>query len=419
MRRSELHAKLQQIYTLEKEMGVVKPIENGYQNTFFVVPPPPPIVLDETLPYPIISKALKSMSSLPSYNEMSEVDRLVQYLFVKREAIESSRLEGTWSTIDHALTPTDILNEEKENNEHASIRSYAKIIENLMDQIQEKKEEAINLELIKKIHFEITKNDPQTKGPSGEIRKHYVQIGGLYRIENSKYNPCPPEYINQKLNEVIKWLSNRDFAEKADAGMGLSLPIRLAIGHSHFEAVHPFADGNGRTGRALWPIQMVAAGFSPLYLSGFVEVNKRDYIDSLEQAQKKLKYSPIIEFLSTAIIESYLENKKTKYEILRLPKKWKERGNFRKNSAGERCLELLIKYPIITSKVIEEELNISAPAAARALKQLVHGKIIIERPKEKRKKVYAAEEVIQLLSKSFDTDPIFALEKAYRLLQLD
>ena len=83
-------------------------------------------------------------------------------------------------------------------------------------------------------------------------------------------------------------------AELGDAGHGLTLPVRMAIGYSHFEAVHPFTDGNGRTGRALWPLQMVCAGNMPLYISGYVEVKKSEYNKALEQAQKKLNYIPLI-----------------------------------------------------------------------------------------------------------------------------
>jgi len=64
--------------------------------------------------------------------------------------------------------------------------------------------------------------------------------------------------------------------------------VRLAVAHAHFEAVHPFSDGNGRVGRALWPLQMACAGRTPLYLSGFVESYRNDYGRALQSAQKRL-----------------------------------------------------------------------------------------------------------------------------------
>lgn len=66
-------------------------------------------------------------------------------------------------------------------------------------------------------------------------------------------------------------LRDETLIELGDAGMGMTLPVRMAIGHVHFEAVHPFSDGNGRIGRILWPFQIMASGHLPLYLSGYIE----------------------------------------------------------------------------------------------------------------------------------------------------
>ena len=85
-------------------------------------------------------------------------------------------------------------------------------------------------------------------------------------------NPAPLTEVKRCLSDVIKWFDDENISQLGDAGAGLTLPMRLAIGHSHFEAVHPFTDGNGRTGRSLWALQMVTSGNMPLYLSGYVEI---------------------------------------------------------------------------------------------------------------------------------------------------
>lgn len=150
----------------------------------------------------------------------------------------------------------------------------------------------------------------------------------------------------------------------------------------------------------------------PLYLSGFIEAQKDDYIRALQSAQKKLKYGPIVEFICEAMIASDQETKETKAAILALPSTWISRGNFRKDSASKRALTLLLTHPIFTPKDLQHLLKVSAPAAHRAASQLVDAKVVRERTGYGRNRVFAAEEVIELLSRRFGDDPKLALQKA-------
>ncbi len=422
MNIKELADKLQKKYIKGKECGVVKVDHKDWRNIYFVVPPRPPKVLTEKLNYGLISEALRVINRLPPFSKMSELDRLINYLFVRREVVQSSRLEGTWSTIDHALTPGEISDVGEGKNEHEAVRSYAKLLEDIINEAVQKKTEIFSEKFICSIQKKIVENDPNSIGIPGKLRTpsepgSIVTIGGGVRPENSIYNPAPAREIKRCLNEIMEWFKDDEFAQKGDAGLGtLSLPVRLAIGHSHFEAIHPFTDGNGRTGRTLWPIQMVCAGNMPLYLSGYVEAKKSEYALALEEAQKKLNYRPIIEFICNAIIESSLEATKTKEVIESLEKKWQERGKFRKKSAPRRALRLLLTGPIITNSFLKKKLKVSKTASNDAIKALVEKKIIRYRKLEKRQKVYAAEELIQVLSRPFGSEIELALEKAESLL---
>ncbi len=421
MKKQELAPSLQQAPTKERPYGVTKINQPGWENISFVIPPPPPRVITSGLPYVLISEALRVLNSLPSPQEMSEQDRLINYLFVRREVVQSSRLEGTWSTIDHVLSPDEFSDQKNGKDEHQAVRSYATILEEVIEDTLKRKEKIFTTSLICKIHKKIVEIDPNSKGIPGKLRTpgdpgSIVTIGGLNRKDDSIYNPAPPSEVSRCLEEVLNWLGDKELAELGDAGMGLTLPVRLAIGHSHFEAVHPFTDGNGRTGRVLWSLQMVCAGHMPLYLSGYVEAMNAQYIQCLQEAQKKLNYNPLIEFICKAIVESHLEVKKSKEAISGLYEKWKDQGKFRKNSTAQRAIDVLLYRPIITSMVLQNELGISGPASTHAIKQLVSCKIIRLRTFEKRRPVYAAEELIELLSRPFGSDIELALEKAQRLL---
>lgn len=422
MKTTELTYKLRNPVSAKQPFGIARIRDKGWENIPFVVPPPPPLELDGVLPYRLISEALKILSALPTPGEMSELDKLMNYLFVRREAVQSSRLEGTWSTIDHALTPGDLSDTGEGKNEHVAVRSYAKIMEDIVEESIKKKERIYDLKLFCRIQKHIIENDPQSAGIPGKLRTpgdpgSVVTIGGMNRKEDSIYNPAPPQKVKRCLTELIEWLKDEDLAIKGDAGIGLSLPARLAICHAHFEAIHPFTDGNGRTGRALWAIQMICAGSMPLYLSGYVEAKKNDYIKGLQEAQKKLNYVPLIEFVCRAIIESSLELKKSQEAISALPEIWSKRAKFRKGSASERTLALLLKHPILTSHILQEELNISSPASTNAINQLVEAKIIKHRQFENRRPIYAAEELIQILARPFGTEIDLAMEKAKLILE--
>lgn len=426
MKIDELVEELRRPYSSERGYGVTKLTNppKELQNIYFVVPKPPIRNIPDNLPHHLLSEALRVINSLPSLDEMTELDKLINYLFVRREVVQSSRLEGTWSTIDHALTPGDLANENEGNSEHQAVRSYANLLEDIVEKTKTKKTNIFTKEFVCEVQRKIVENDPRSSGIPGKLRTEgdagsIVTIGGMLRRKNSIYNPAPAFAVEKSLEEVLEWLRDDELAQLGDAAAGgLSLPIRLAVAHAYFEAVHPFTDGNGWVGRAFWPVQMVYSGYMPLYLSGYVEVYKDDYGKALEAAQKRLDYIPIIEFICNAIIESRLENQKTKKAINELVDIWQKRGKFRANSGPRKTLRLLLKTPIISTAILEKELGLSKTASVDTVKTLADKKIIKLRRTEKRTRIYAAEELIQILSRPFGEDIDIAIERAQMLLGL-
>jgi Fic family protein len=426
MKLDELAEDLRRPYDVKRGYGVTKLHNAGeeWQNIYFVVPKPPPDQMTFQLPHALLGEALRVVGALPQVQEMTQSDKLINYLFVRREVVQSSRLEGTWSTIDHALTPGDIAEVNEGKSEHQAVRSYANLLEDIVKEAIDRRENIFTQEFVCRIQREIVENDPKSNGVPGKLRTEgepgaIVTIGGGIRRENSVYNPSPASEVTRCLEQTLDWLRDSELAQLGDAAAGgLSLPIRLAVAHAHFEAVHPFTDGNGRTGRALWPVQMVCSGYMPLYLSGYVEEYKDDYGRALEQAQKRLNYIPLIEFICNAIIESHLENIKTKAALESLEGAWQERGKFRANSGPRKTLKLLLEKPIISTSILEKELGLSKTASIDTVNALVRKKIIRLRKTENRKRIYAAEELIQILSKPFGSELDVAIEKAHMLLEI-
>lgn len=423
MRRDELNERLRQPYTPERGFGAVRASTAGYEHIWFVVPPAPPEDIPGGLPVDLIGKANAVLQNRPRWSDASDIDKLAAYLFARREAVSSSRMEGTWSTIDNVLTVGEAFDQEEGKLEHLSVRGYATALEYGFEQIRRDGMKALTTELVCHLHDLVMAKDPNFHGIAGRIRApglpdDVVQIGGSGRKEDAIYNPVPPEHVDRCLEDVMAWLRNETMIELGDAGMGMSLSVRMAVGHAHFEAVHPFSNGNGRIGRILWSLQMAAAGHIPLYLSGYTEQNKAEYGRALQDAQKQLSYSRITAFVANAIISSHEEEKTGKATIGGFPDLWRQRGRFRKDSSAARALDVIVKMPVITAGLLSEELGVSFPAASNALKMLERKHVVRERTGYGRNRVFAAEEVIATLARPFGEDPEIALEGARHTLGL-
>lgn len=419
MRIEDLASKLQQPYSAARGYGIEKGQTEHLKNIWFVIPPPPPDGSPSGLKASLLQKANRILTQLPKLESLDSLDRLVLGLLVKREALQSSRMEGTFSTIEQVLTPGELF-DRQEKSARASVVGYAHALESAFTQASKHGVKLFTADFIRKMHREMMSHDPEYRGKPGLFRNEigkgvYATIGGLGRPENSVYNPCPPKRVLKSLRTHLAWLSDDARVELSRAGMGPSLLISLARGHWHFEAIHPFPDGNGRVGRMLMTLQMVCEGFAPIYLSGYIEANKPEYLNSLKQAQTQLDETALIHFMADAVIASWEESRITKSMLISLPERWSERGKFRGDSAAKRALTELLKTPIVTIKHLEKKLGVSNPAALRAINQLCESKILRERTGFARNRIFATEEVIELLARPFGEPPETALQKAASL----
>jgi DNA-binding transcriptional ArsR family regulator len=153
-----------------------------------------------------------------------------------------------------------------------------------------------------------------------------------------------------------------------------------------------------------------------LYLSGYVEANKTEYGAALQEAQKRLSYRRMIEFVCQAIVACNEEEAVTQQVLRRLPEIWQERGSFRAGSSAARALELLVNMPIVSVKLLAAELKVSIQAASQGLRRLEEAAVVRDRSGRGRGRIYAAEEVIGVLARPFGADTEVALEQARNAL---
>ncbi len=418
MRKNELAGTLRQPYTQKRGFGVEKIDKLGYENVWFVVPSKPPVTIAEKLDLSLVRDAIHAIQARISLVTADELQKTLAYLLVRREAVSSSRMEGTWSTVDEVLSPAI---SDADRSATASVRGYANALAHGAEAVQSNGLAALAPEFLCELHTHVMQKDPGFVGIAGRLRTPgqpgaIVQIGSFGRREDSIYNPAPPRHVPRCLDAVLDWMADESVLELGDAGMGLSLPVRMAVGHAHFEAVHPFSDGNGRIGRILWALQMVAGGKLPLYLSSYVETERAEYGEALQEAQKKLTYCRIVEFVCRAIIASSAEEAETQQTLRDLPAVWRRRGKFRRGSSAERALTLLLKMPFLTIKAMAAELEVSVQAASDGISRLEKAGVIRDRSGHGRGRIYAAEEVISVLARPFGADIEVVLESARSVL---
>ena len=325
---------------------------------------------------------------------------LISRILPRREAVSSSAIEGTNSRLDELLSGEE--SEDSQQGEAAvQVRDYALALDDFLPRATNEKLEIFTSGLVQDLHRAIMRGDAECKDKPGDLRQVVVWIGGRGDIAYSTYNPTPPAEIAACLEDTMKYMR----CEGMQA-MYQSFIVRMAVAHAHFEAVHPFRDGNGRVGRLLLPLMMAAEGMMPIYLSPYIEAHKTAYYESLKAAQQRLEWHEAVGFMADAIVGTTDELLKTRDALSALSDLWRKRRKFRQGSASLRALDVLPHYPVLTVKRLASLLSITVPAASQAVEQLVENKILNERTGYARNRVFAAPDALSIINRPFGEDPL-------------
>lgn len=324
---------------------------------------------------------------------------MVSRLLTRREAVSSSSIEGTNSTLDELLSVEEDATEEI-RDAAVQVRDYALALERLLPRAAADGASLFSPALISDLHIEVMRADTEYSDLPGQFRKRVVWIGG-HDIAYSTYNPTPPDRIEEGLEDTTHYMRNEGMQV-----MTQSLIARMAIAHAHFEAVHPFRDGNGRVGRLLLPLMMAADGEVPLYLSPYIDANKPAYYASLKAAQQQLDWPAAVGFIADAVIGTVEELLASRTALMRLIESWHRRRRYRQGSAALLALKVLVGHPVITIRRLASLLDISLPAATTAIEQLVSAGILQERTGYRRNRVFVATEVLSIINRPFGAEPL-------------
>jgi len=336
----------------------------------------------------LIQEASLCLGKLNAYSELiPDIDFFIK-MYATKEATNSNRIEGTRTTFDDAVSPSEQIKPEFRNDWN-EVQNY---VEALNYSTEKLKELPVSLRLLKKVHKILLQGVRGEHKDPGEIRKTQNWIGGS-SLKDAFYIPPEPNLLPDLLGDLEKFLHNND----------LEVPeiIKAGIAHYQFETIHPFLDGNGRTGRLLIILYLINTGLLSkpvLYISDFFEKHRLSYYDALSMVKKSNDMTSWLKFFLNGIIETSKSSLKTFNEIIKLRKgieiKLSKIG--KKALNGKRLAELLYSKPKINAKIVAKSLNISVVSANSLLKTFVEIGILEEKTGFNRNRYYVFEDYMKI-----------------------
>ncbi|HLZ47760.1 MAG TPA: Fic family protein [Candidatus Limnocylindria bacterium] len=302
-------------------------------------------------------------------------------MYVRREAVLSSQIEGTQSTLDDVLAFELDAQTRELPKDVEEIVNYVKAMNYGIDRLAQL---PLSLRLIREIHAELMKNVRGQHKDPGEFRRSQNWIGPGQRspIERATFIPPPVHEMENALDDFEKFLHTEH-----------SLPalVHCGVAHAQFETIHPFLDGNGRVGRLLISFLLVHKGVMHrplLYLSHFFKANRDEYYDRLMAVRQEGDWEGWLTFFLRGVADTSSDATKTAKQIVSLRENHRARIQAALSPNGLRLLDLLFRRPMVNIALIQERLTLSFVTAAKMIEGLAELGIVEEITGGRRNRVY-------------------------------
>jgi Fic family protein len=364
----------------------------------FVPPPLPPIpAIDVLALLDRLSVAERALGRLDGITTLLPRQELFLYMYVRKEAVVSSQIEGTQSTL------TDLLRFETEAQAGRpidDIREVSNYVDAMMYGLERLEKLPLSLRLIREMHARLLQSGRgQTQSP-GEFRRSQNWIGGS-RPGNALFVPPPPNELSACLDALERFM-HEDQSR-------LPAVIKAGLIHVQFETIHPFLDGNGRIGRLLVALYLCVHGVlrKPLlYLSLYLKTHRADYYRLLQEVRERGAWEAWLEFFLDGITEIANQAFDAATRIIDLFKWDRERITAESDRAGSalRVHELLQQNPILTPNLLVERTGLTAPTINAALADLERLGIVEEVTGRRRGRVFGYNGYLAILSEG--TEPL-------------
>ena len=309
-------------------------------------------------------------------------------MYVEKEAVVSSQIEGTQASLSDVLQKNNI----EKRKETEEIVNY---VHSLNYGIELMEKLPLSIRYLKEIHKELLKGVRGENKNPGELRHSQNWIGPQgCNLSNATFVPPSVDKMNDALNDLELYMNSDS---------NVSSLIRIALIHYQFETIHPFLDGNGRLGRLLiilWLKYNKYLNYPLLYLSLYFKQNRMDYYSLLMDVRFKGKYEEWIKFFLKGIIEMSSNSIDTINKITELKEEVNnsiDSLNYKNKDTYYKVMNYLYRHPYFTSNDLIEEFKLTKPTVSKIIKELVDLNIIIPTSDKKRYVTYKFDKYVNIL----------------------
>jgi Fic family protein len=351
------------------------------------LPPQPPIELDGEMTTLLVNAHKQLILLEQNAAHIPNINLLVS-MYVRKEALMSSQIEGTQATLEDVFDPAI---EKNSNRNVADVINYIKATDFALTW---RETLPLSNRLIRETHAVLLDGVRGQEKNAGEFRRSQNWIGAAgSSIKTARYIPPMPEDMIISMSDLEKYINYDD---------NLDVLIQAALIHYQFETIHPFLDGNGRIGRLLITLFLMEKHIlttPALYISYFLKKNRVEYYDRMSEVRNSGNYEQWVKFFLRAIAESAADATATIGNLIALHKQNSMiiKGFGRSSITALRLLDYLEEKPIIEISPTAAALGLTFNAVAGAVKRLTEVDILTETTGNRRNRTFSYTKYIDIL----------------------
>ncbi len=368
-------------------------LDGGYWPAFVPNPLPPAIPWSDST-VSLLSRADRALSRLDGRAADLPTPYLLIQPMLSREAVASSRIEGSTSNLAdvYQFQLSDIAHDRDDAEE---VSNHIKAMRYGLERMTRL---PISLRLIREIHEALLSGVRGQDRRPGEFRTRQVIIGGgLPGIENARYVPPPTQEMMLALHTLEEFLHSNS---------SMPLLVQLALIHYQFEAIHPFEDGNGRTGRILITLLLCERGYLTqpwLYISDFLAKYRQQYVDLLLGVSLRGEWELWLQFFLMAISATATDALGRVENLLQVRGLYRERVHSQRTAVSAfELIDRLFELPYMNVPRVQALLDISHTAAQRHIARLVEAGILAPVEGRRRPQLYVAQGILDVIAEEPD-----------------
>jgi Fic family protein len=368
----------------------------GRSGCFAVIPPAAPRALNLPETYAISGAAHAELTSLAEKLAKNlGLSSLVLFMLNRREAVESSQIEGTSTTFDGLLLHEGSRDSSLHlsfNKDAAETLAYVDAYQDALLKVRSGGLGSLNEAMIRKMHRQLMYLYPE-KTP-GQYKEIINYIGG-FNMEMARFIPAPPTHVKALMEDLIGLI---DYQQSST--LVPSILMRAAIVHAQFESIHPFLDGNGRTGRMLIPLMLEADGYPGIHLATFLKLRRQAYYDALLRVQMNLDWTPWLKLFYECVVASCRHTRLLIDKMDALQVHWLyllDDAGVRRDASARKIAEILLGRPVLSANQAKQLCSVSFAAANNGLEKLLQMGVVSQRGDGPRNRVFQADQVLALL----------------------